>query len=354
MNTQILSTIVRNSAKRTRGGRVPRTRVDGTSIASRTFSNNNNNGGGGGGGGGAGKIPSLSSIAERAKTETRPPETADLLRDDSETSARTARSTTTTPLESFANLDHDRARRTGFPEAIFAEGKTPSQIASILDDMASVVNRALRDATSNETDEPEQVGEAILATRVDQDLFEEVSKIPLKNGEIAYHETARIISMVPTAVSEMKSSPNSSDDVDADANDERTVVVACAGTTDLPVAEEAAVTLEAIGGVRVDRVYDVGVAGLHRIVNALPRLRHPNVECVIVCAGMDGALPSVVGGLVSVPVVAVPTSVGYGASFQGVSALLTMLNSCAPGVGVVNIDNGFGAAALAFKCLRRR
>lgn len=131
------------------------------------------------------------------------------------------------------------------------------------------------------------------------------------------------------------------------------VVVATAGTTDLEVAEEAAVTLEA-AGCDVDRVYDVGVAGLHRILKALPTLRHPGVGCVIVCAGMDGALPSVVGGLVSVPVIAVPTSIGYGASFGGVSALLTMLNTCSPGVSVVNIDNGFGAAAVAFKSIRRK
>lgn len=128
------------------------------------------------------------------------------------------------------------------------------------------------------------------------------------------------------------------------------MVVACAGTTDLPVAEEAAVTLEA-AGCDVERIYDAGVAGLHRIINAIPKLRDPDVKCVIVCAGMDGALPSVVGGLVSVPVIAVPTSIGYGASFGGVSAMLTMLNSCSPGVGVVNIDNGFGAAALAYKCI---
>lgn len=133
----------------------------------------------------------------------------------------------------------------------------------------------------------------------------------------------------------------------------KSIVVATAGTTDLPVAEEAAVVLEA-ANCKVDRIYDVGVAGLHRIIGALPRLRDPNVGCVIVCAGMDGALPSVVGGLVSVPVVAVPTSIGYGASFGGVSAMLTMLNSCAPGVAVVNIDNGFGAAAFAFKILQNR
>lgn len=133
-------------------------------------------------------------------------------------------------------------------------------------------------------------------------------------------------------------------------NSMKRIVVATAGTTDLPVAEEAAVVLEA-AGCEVDRINDVGVAGLHRIINALPRLHDPNVGCVIVCAGMDGALPSVVGGLARVPVIAVPTSIGYGVSLGGISAMLTMLNSCAPGVGVVNIDNGFGAAALAYKCI---
>jgi NCAIR mutase (PurE)-related protein len=118
----------------------------------------------------------------------------------------------------------------------------------------------------------------------------------------------------------------------------------------LPVAEEAAVVLEA-ANVDVDRIYDVGVAGLHRVINALPRLQDPDVGCVIVCAGMDGALPSVVGGLIRVPVIACPTSIGYGMSLSGISAMLTMLNSCSPGVGVVNIDNGFGAAALAYKCI---
>lgn len=136
----------------------------------------------------------------------------------------------------------------------------------------------------------------------------------------------------------------------ATKNDMKRVVVATAGTTDLPVAEETAVVLEA-AGCEVERINDVGVAGLHRIIKALPRLQDPNVGCVIVCAGMDGALPSVVGGLAKVPVIAVPTSIGYGVSLGGISAMLTMLNSCAPGVGVVNIDNGFGAAALAYKCV---
>lgn len=183
-----------------------------------------------------------------------------------------------------------------------------------------------------------------LLLRVDQNLFEEVSKISLKNGDITYHQMANIISMKASALED--------DTHDSVTKNTGRIVVACAGTTDLPVAEEAAITLEA-AGCEVDRIYDVGVAGLHRIINALPRLRREDVDCVIVCAGMDGALPSVVAGLIEVPVVAVPTSVGYGASFGGVSAMLTMLNSCAPGVGVVNIDNGFGAAALAFKCITK-
>jgi NCAIR mutase (PurE)-related protein len=177
---------------------------------------------------------------------------------------------------------------------------------------------------------------------VTPEQYEQIQLIPLKHGTIEYHSVARIISMKASAISETWQQ------IDSQTN--KKVVVACAGTTDLPVAEEASITLES-AGCQVIRVYDAGVAGLHRILNALPKLRDPQVGCVIVCAGMDGALPSVVGGLVQVPVIAVPTSIGYGASFGGVSALLTMLNSCAPGVGVVNIDNGFGAAALAFKCI---
>ena len=242
-------------------------------------------------------------------------------------------------LESFANPDHKRTKRTGFPEAVFSEGKTAAQIRDILDDMAHHVNNAVENGDASVAEK------AILATRVDGKLYEEISAMPLKNGTITYHETANLISMRASSLESEKGSDN---DNSAEAKERNTVVVACAGTTDLPVAEEAALTLEA-AGCKVERIYDVGVAGLHRIINALPRLRDPNNRCVIVAAGMDGALPSVVAGLVTVPVVAVPTSVGYGAAFGGVSAMLTMLNSCAPGVGIVNIDNGFGAAALAFK-----
>ena len=241
-------------------------------------------------------------------------------------------------LESFANLDHKRTKRTGFPEAVFSEGKTAAQIHQILDDMAKHVNAAVENGDASVAEK------AILATRVDGKLYEEISAMPLKNGTITYHETANLISMRASSLDEMGSENGNN----SETKERNTVVVACAGTTDLPVAEEAALTLEA-AGCNVERIYDVGVAGLHRIINALPRLRDPNNRAVIVCAGMDGALPSVVAGLVTVPVVAVPTSVGYGAAFGGVSAMLTMLNSCAPGVGIVNIDNGFGAAALAFK-----
>ena len=244
-------------------------------------------------------------------------------------------------LESFANLDHKRTNRTGFPEAVFSEGKTAKQIRDILDDMAKHVNTAVESGDASVAEK------AILATRVNDKLYKEISEMPLKNGTITYHETANLISMKASALDNNRVENDSSSETTKE-KERNTVVVACAGTTDLPVAEEAALTLEA-AGCKVERIYDVGVAGLHRIINALPRLRDPSNRCVIVCAGMDGALPSVVAGLVTVPVVAVPTSVGYGAAFGGVSAMLTMLNSCAPGVGIVNIDNGFGAAALAFK-----
>jgi len=239
-------------------------------------------------------------------------------------------------LESFANLDHSRTQRTGFPEAIFAQGKTAQQVATILDDMAENVNKLLKEGVAHSP---------ILATRVSEKLYNDISKISLKNGVITYHETARIISMHASGLNSI--------DLSNMTKPHGKIIVACAGTTDLPVAEEAAVTLEA-AGCDVERIYDVGVAGLHRIVSALPKLTSKSVESIIVCAGMDGALPSVVAGLVNTPVISVPTSVGYGASFGGVSAMLTMLNSCAPGVGVVNIDNGFGGAALAFKCRKGR
>lgn len=239
-------------------------------------------------------------------------------------------------LESFANLDHNRHKRTGFPEAVFAEGKTPEQTARILDDMARACNERLR-----QNADENRLSTSILATRVSPEMYLDLKSYTFKHGSIKYHETARIVSMQAHEAVSLPLQPPT----------RLKVVVATAGTTDLPVAEEAAVTLEA-AGCEVVRVFDSGVAGLHRIINNLPKLQDSAVGCVIVCAGMDGALPSVVGGLVQVPVLAVPTSVGYGACFGGVSAMLTMLNSCAPGVGVLNIDNGFGAAALAFKIIK--
>ncbi len=181
--------------------------------------------------------------------------------------------------------------------------------------------------------------------RVTEEQYDAISRLSLKHGKIQYHATARIISMAASGLDHVRASTN-----EDTKHQMKRVVVATAGTTDLPVAEETAVVLEA-AGCEVERITDVGVAGLHRIIKALPRLQDPNVGCVVVCAGMDGALPSVVGGLARVPVIAVPTSIGYGVSLGGISAMLTMLNSCAPGVGVVNIDNGFGAAALAYKCV---
>jgi NCAIR mutase (PurE)-related protein len=206
----------------------------------------------------------------------------------------------------FARVDHHRHIRQGFPEVVFGQGKTPEQIAAI--------SRTLATA-----------GQSVLVTRTTKDAYEAVVEaLPAAR----YHDLARCITL----------------DTGSALPGRGTIVIAAAGTADLPVAEEAAVTA-AIMGNTIDRIYDVGVAGLHRLLKEHERITAGRV--VIVVAGMEGALPSVVAGLVDVPVVAVPTSVGYGASFGGLTALLGMLNSCAIGVSVVNIDNGFGAAAIA-------
>jgi len=206
----------------------------------------------------------------------------------------------------FARVDHHRAIRQGFPEVVLGLGKTPAQIASIA---SEIVRR----------------GSTLLVTRANPAAFDAVKAAVPK---AMYYADAALIVLTQQDV----------------APGRGTVVVASAGTADLPVAEEAARTAEVMGNT-VDRLYDVGVAGLHRLLGERARLAAARV--IIVVAGMEGALPSVVAGLVSVPVVAVPTSVGYGASFGGIAALLGMLNSCAVGVSVVNIDNGFGAAAVA-------
>ena len=206
----------------------------------------------------------------------------------------------------FAKVDHHRALRTGMPEVIFAASKTPVQVAAIFDRMA-------------------KAGGNVLATRASREMYEMV-KIAEPRAE--FHETARAITLKQT---------------DAPAG-KGTVAVICAGTSDLPVAEEAVVTAQLMGNT-VELVADVGVAGLHRLLAQQQALKTARV--LVVCAGMEGALPTVVGGLVHAPVIAVPTSVGYGASLGGVAALLGMLNTCVPNVSVVNIDNGFGAACIA-------
>ena len=206
----------------------------------------------------------------------------------------------------FARVDHHRAVRQGFPEVILGLGKTPAQIAAIA---AEIVTR----------------GSTLLITRGTEAAYDAVRE---RVAGATYYRDAGIIAFRQQDVAPGKG----------------TIVVASAGTSDLPVAEEAATTAELMGN-DVVRMYDVGVAGLHRVLDERTRLSAARV--VIVVAGMEGALPSVVSGLVSVPVIAVPTSVGYGASFNGIAALLGMLNSCASGVSVVNIDNGFGAGNIA-------
>jgi NCAIR mutase (PurE)-related protein len=211
----------------------------------------------------------------------------------------------------FAAVDHDRQSRQGFAEVIFGEGKTPQQIALI----AQALHRR---------------GSAVLATRCSPEAALAVQQVL---ADAVYDELARTIVAGPPA----PTLPG-------------LCGIICAGTSDLPVAREASNSLRALGG-QVLEISDVGVAGLHRLLARIEEIRACDV--LIVAAGMEGALPSVVGGLVSAPVVAVPTSVGYGASFGGLSALLGMLNTCASGVAVMNIDNGFGAAAFAAAVLKR-
>jgi NCAIR mutase (PurE)-related protein len=206
----------------------------------------------------------------------------------------------------FARVDTHREVRQGFPEVVLGLGKTPAQIAAIAQKIVAS-------------------GQTLLVTRAQPEAYDAVRT--LVPGAV-YHSDARAITFAQGRVEAGRG----------------TIAIVCAGTSDLPVAEEAAVTAVVMGN-RIDRVYDVGIAGLHRLLAEHERLHSARV--VVVVAGMEGALPSVVAGLVKVPVIAVPTSVGYGASLGGIAALLAMLNSCATGIAVVNIDNGFGAACMA-------
>lgn len=211
------------------------------------------------------------------------------------------------PYESlgFATVDHHRSLRSGLPEVIYGAGKTPEQVAGIFSRLAAS-------------------GVSVLATRI---TAEHVTAVQQQVPQATWHQTARCLTLQQNAPSHTGR-----------------IAIVSAGTSDLPVAEEAAITAELFGA-EVLRITDVGVAGLHRLVAHLETLRSADV--VIACAGMEGAVASVLGGLVAVPVIAVPTSVGYGAAFEGVAALLGMLNACTPNVTVVNIDNGFGAAFMA-------
>ncbi len=207
----------------------------------------------------------------------------------------------------FAKIDSHRDLRRGFPEVVLCLGKTPERIVEIVQRMSATHS-------------------LVLATRASKPIYSRLKKA-IKRHAVVYHEAARIVAVGKPPAARRGA-----------------VLVITAGTSDIPVAEEAAVTAELMGA-KVTRLYDVGVAGVHRVLDRRDLLRSAKV--IVVVAGMEGALPSVVAGLVEVPVVAVPTSVGYGASFDGMAALLGMMNACAPGVAVVNIDNGFGAGYLA-------
>lgn len=206
----------------------------------------------------------------------------------------------------FVKIDHHRALRRGFPEVVFGQGKTCEQVAAIVERLAANADK-------------------VLVTRVAQECFAVVQK---RVPEAIYHPVPRAITIDKAGGTIRQSG----------------VLVVSAGTADLPVAEEAAITAQLMGN-EIERAYDVGVSGIHRLLDQLSRLRQARV--VVAVAGMEGALPSIISGLVAVPVIAVPTSTGYGASFGGLAPLLAMLNSCSPGVAVVNIDNGFGAGYIA-------
>ncbi len=212
----------------------------------------------------------------------------------------------------YAKVDHHRSIRNGYPEVIYCEGKT-------LDEIEGIVKNMLENKTN------------VLATRANKDIYNRLKEVTKK---AEFYERAKIVVIKQNEVTKSKSK----------------ILVVSAGTSDMKVAEEAALTAEIMGS-RVERLYDVGVAGIHRLFLNKDKLDDANV--IIVVAGMEGALPSVIGGLVDKPVIAVPTSVGYGVNFEGVAPLLTMLNSCASGVGVVNIDNGFGAGYLGTTIIRQ-
>ncbi len=207
----------------------------------------------------------------------------------------------------FAKIDTDRDRRQGFPEVIYCAGKTPEQCSEIMEKMS-------------------QISSNVLATRADEKVFAAIKK---KVSDVKYYKEARAVVLEREPLYK---------------DPERFIAVITAGTSDIPVAQEAAVTAELMGN-KVECIYDVGVAGIHRLFAKMELISKANV--IIVVAGMEGALASVIGGLVDKPVIAVPTSVGYGANFNGLAPLLGMLNSCSAGVAVVNIDNGFGAGRLA-------
>ncbi len=228
----------------------------------------------------------------------------------------------------YARLDHHRTLRKGFPEVVFCEGKTPQQAAEIIARLA-------------------QVNERVMGTRASRDVYEAIRAL---SPQAHYYESARIVLVQGEPSPPSPPLPNQAEaryweERGVGSEDENGyVVVASGGTADIPVAEEAAVTAEILGLI-VKREYDVGVAGLHRLVDRLETLQAARV--IIAVAGMDGVLPSVIAGLVACPVIAVPTSIGYGTGLGGIAALLTMLNACAPGIACVNIDNGFGAGVMA-------
>jgi NCAIR mutase (PurE)-related protein len=245
-------------------------------------------------------------------------------------------SSKTLHVEGHAKIDVNRGARTGFPEVVYASGKSNDQLVDIINAMMGH-----REA-NGETEGPYQ--SPVVASRVSQEQFNHIKANATGSGELTYLSNSRLCLA--------KSSFDASEALGNKTYLKGKVAIVCAGTSDVSIAEEAALMLE-LSGVRkghIKRFYDVGVAGIYRMIDASKQMG--DCDAIIAVAGMDGAMPSALAGLVKAPIIAIPTSVGYGAAFEGVAPLLTMLNSCAPGVSVVNIDNGIGAAASVVKALR--
>ena len=289
-------------------------------------------------------IPPLKTICKRYASSSTTI-ISDLIGNDTKNTLNTNMFQQEKVTDGHTKIDTGRGKRTGVPEAIYTSGKRPLHVREIMESMA---NRRRNNSDENNNNNNNNI-EPVIATRCSEEVFQFCSETI---DNLHYYENARIMTLKEDheRAQKQKETDNSNDTIRGK------VCIVCAGTSDVNVAEEIAITLElqSTPRIQVERYYDIGVAGLHRMLSVLPELRDDENDVIVCCAGMDGALPSVLAGLVPQPIIAVPTSIGYGVSQGGMSALNSILNSCSPGVGALNIDNGFGAACLVMKMIRPR